>query len=136
MVKKGGLKDFTRDIVLEVDGKRVDLPSLEGIIIMNILRYMNKSMSHTLHDDLYSSWASGANLWGHEKDEKFSRPTHYDGMLEVVGVTGIVHLGQIQSGMRSAVRLAQGGHVRSSLFSSSTSFSLDRSFLLGAYSNE
>jgi hypothetical protein len=59
-----------------------------------------------------SSWASGANLWGHEKDEKFSRPTHYDGMLEVVGVTGIVHLGQIQSGIRSAVRLAQGGHVR------------------------
>jgi hypothetical protein len=38
MMKKGGLKDFTRDIILEVDGKRVDLPSLEGIIIMNILR--------------------------------------------------------------------------------------------------
>ncbi|CAF4103107.1 unnamed protein product [Rotaria sp. Silwood2] len=94
MMKKGGLKDFTRDIVLEVDGRRVDLPSLEGIIIMNIL-----------------SWASGANLWGHEKDDKFSRPTHYDGMLEVVGVTGIVHLGQIQSGIRSGVRLAQGGHV-------------------------
>jgi len=33
-------------------------------------------------------------------------------MLEVVGVTGIVHLGQIQSGIRSGVRLAQGGHVR------------------------
>lgn len=33
-------------------------------------------------------------------------------MLEVVGVTGVVHLGQIQSGIRSAVRLAQGGHVR------------------------
>ena len=60
---------------------------------------------------LSCSWASGANLWGHEKDEKFARPTHYDGMLEVVGVTGIVHLGQIQSGIRSGVRLAQGGHV-------------------------
>ncbi|CAF0745435.1 unnamed protein product [Adineta steineri] len=94
MMKKGGLKDFTRDIVLEVDGRRVELPQLEGIVIMNIL-----------------SWASGANLWGHEKDEKFSKPTHYDGMLEVVGVTGIVHLGQIQSGIRSGVRLAQGGHI-------------------------
>ncbi|CAF5121671.1 unnamed protein product [Rotaria magnacalcarata] len=59
----------------------------------------------------FYSWASGANLWGHEKDDKFNRPTHYDGMLEVVGVTGIVHLGQIQSGIRSGVRLAQGGHV-------------------------
>ena len=58
------------------------------------------------------SWGSGANLWGHEKDEKFSRPTHYDGMLEVVGVTGIVHLAQIKSGLRTGVRLAQGGHVR------------------------
>jgi len=94
MMKKGGLKDFSRDIILEVDGKRVELPTLEGIVIINIL-----------------SWASGANLWGQEKDEKFSRPTHYDGMLEVVGVTGIVHLGQIQSGIRSGVRLAQGGHI-------------------------
>jgi diacylglycerol kinase (ATP) len=28
-------------------------------------------------------------------------------MLEVVGVTGVVHLGQIQSGFRSALRIAQ-----------------------------
>lgn len=35
------------------------------------------------------------------------KPNHYDGMLEVVGVTGVVHLGQIQSGFRSAMRIAQ-----------------------------
>lgn len=28
-------------------------------------------------------------------------------MLEVVGVTGVVHLGQIQSGIRTAMRIAQ-----------------------------
>jgi len=33
-------------------------------------------------------------------------------MLEVVGVTGVVHLGQIQSGLRSAMRIAQGGHIK------------------------
>jgi hypothetical protein len=32
-------------------------------------------------------------------------------MLEVVGIKGIVHLGQIQSGMSGAIRLAQGGRV-------------------------
>ena len=57
------------------------------------------------------SWASGANPWGPEKEDQFSKPTHYDGMLEIVGVTGVVHLGQIQSGLRNGIRIAQGGHV-------------------------
>lgn len=39
------------------------------------------------------------------------KPTHYDGMLEVVGLTGIVHMGQIQSGLSRAIRIAQGGRV-------------------------
>lgn len=77
---------------LQVDGKHVELPPLEGIVILNIL-----------------SWGSGANPWGPEKDDNFSKPNHWDGMLEVVGVTGVVHLGQIQSGLRSAMRIAQGG---------------------------
>lgn len=54
-----------------------------------------------------NSWGSGANPWGFERDHQFSVPNHWDGMLEVVGVTGVVHLGQIQSGLRSAIRIAQ-----------------------------
>lgn len=27
-------------------------------------------------------------------------------------MTGVVHLGQIQSGLRSATRIAQGGHIK------------------------
>ena len=53
------------------------------------------------------SWGSGANAWGDERDEKFTKPNHWDGMLEVVGVTGVVHMGQIQSGLRSAIRIVQ-----------------------------
>lgn len=53
------------------------------------------------------SWGSGATPWGTEKEDQFSKPNHWDGMLEVVGVTGVVHLGQIQSGFRSALRIAQ-----------------------------
>ena len=66
---------------------------------------------------LLHSWASGANPWGPEKEDQFAKPTHYDGMLEIVGVTGVVHMGQIQSGLRSAVRIAQGGHVRILIYS-------------------
>lgn len=60
-------------------------------------------------DEKSCSWGSGANPWGPEKEDAFSKPNHWDGMLEVVGVTGVVHLGQIQSGLRSAMRIAQVG---------------------------
>ncbi|CAL8105230.1 unnamed protein product [Calicophoron daubneyi] len=95
MVNRTKCKDLHQNVILEVDGKKLDLPPLEGIIILNIL-----------------SWGAGANPWGVEKDDSFSVPTHYDGQLEIVGVTGVVHMGQIFSGLRSGTRLAQGGHIR------------------------
>lgn len=94
MVNRTKCKDLHQNVSIEVDGKQLDLPPLEGIIILNIL-----------------SWGAGANPWGVEKDDAFSVPTHYDGQLEVVGVTGVVHMGQIFSGLRTGTRLAQGGHV-------------------------
>ncbi|CRL08161.1 CLUMA_CG020913, isoform B [Clunio marinus] len=100
MVGRKMCKDLHKEIRLEVDGKLVELPPVEGIIILNIL-----------------SWGSGANPWGPEKEDAFSKPNHWDGMLEVVGVTGVVHLGQIQSGLRSAMRIAQGGHIKIHLHS-------------------
>ncbi|THD27831.1 Diacylglycerol kinase [Fasciola hepatica] len=95
MVNRTKCKDLHQNVSIEVDGKQLDLPPLEGIIILNIL-----------------SWGAGANPWGVEKDDAFSVPTHYDGQLEVVGVTGVVHMGQIFSGLRTGTRLAQGGHIR------------------------
>ncbi len=55
----------------------------------------------------FFSWASGANAWGPEKDEKFTKPNHWDGVLEVVGVTGVAQMGQIQGGLRSGIRIVQ-----------------------------
>ncbi|KAG5453586.1 Diacylglycerol kinase theta [Clonorchis sinensis] len=95
MVNRTKCRDLHQNICVEVDGRQLDLPPLEGIIILNIL-----------------SWGAGANPWGVEKDDAFSVPTHYDGQLEVVGVTGVVHLGQIFSGLRTGTRLAQGRHIR------------------------
>ncbi|XP_028026114.1 diacylglycerol kinase theta isoform X3 [Bombyx mandarina] len=98
MVGRKMCKDLHKAVKLEVDGRPVELPAVEGIIILNIL-----------------SWGSGANPWGPEKDDQFNKPNHWDGMLEVVGVTGVVHLGQIQSGLRGAMRIAQGGHIKINL---------------------
>lgn len=38
IVKRKPCKDLHREIRLEVDGKLIDLPPVEGIIILNILR--------------------------------------------------------------------------------------------------
>lgn len=56
---------------------------------------------------LANSWGSGANPWGPDKEDQFNKPNHWDGILEVVGVTGVIHLGQIQSGLRNGMRIAQ-----------------------------
>ncbi|KAL7670620.1 hypothetical protein ACOME3_005554 [Neoechinorhynchus agilis] len=92
------IKDIYKEIEVVVDGKSVNLPPVEGLIILNIL-----------------SWGSGSNPWGTDKDERFTEPNHYDGMLEVIGLTGVIHLGQIKSGIRSGIRIAQGGRIHITL---------------------
>lgn len=96
IMNRGSCKDFHKNVTIEVDGRRVEIsPQIEGIIILNIL-----------------SWASGTNPWGPEKEDQFQKPTHYDGMLEVIGIKGVVHIGQISGGLSSAIRLAQGGRIK------------------------
>ncbi|KAG2466799.1 DGKQ kinase, partial [Polypterus senegalus] len=62
-----------------------------------------------------SSWGSGADLWGSDSDVRFGKPRIDDSMLEVVGVTGVVHMGQVQGGLRSGIRIAQGSYIRVSI---------------------
>ena len=80
-------KELHKEIKLEVDGKHVELPPIEGIIILNIMRSVFRSKFSMIYI-LLGSWGSGANIWGPEKDEKFTKPNHWDGVLEVVGVQG------------------------------------------------
>ncbi|XP_049486080.1 diacylglycerol kinase theta [Panthera uncia] len=87
-----------REIRLQVEQREVELPSIEGLIFINI-----------------PSWGSGADLWGSESDSRFERPRMDDGLLEVVGVTGVMHMGQVQGGLRSGIRIAQGSYFRVTL---------------------
>ncbi|OZC10924.1 hypothetical protein X798_02068 [Onchocerca flexuosa] len=89
-------KDLWKRVELEVDGKIIELPCIEGIIVLNLL-----------------SWGSGANPWGTAKEEgQFQKPTHYDGLLEVVGISDVSRLGLIQSKLSAGIRIAQGGSIR------------------------
>ncbi|XP_059845775.1 diacylglycerol kinase theta-like isoform X2 [Hypanus sabinus] len=94
-------RSLHKDLKLQVDDKEVELPNIEGLIFLNI-----------------PSWGSGADLWGSDSDGRFDKPQIDDGMLEVVGVTGVVHMGQVQSGLRSGIRIAQGTYFRVTLLKS------------------
>ncbi|XP_074530000.1 diacylglycerol kinase theta [Halichoeres trimaculatus] len=88
-------RSLHKELQLQVDAQTVQLPNIEGLIFLNI-----------------PSWGSGADLWGSEVDGRHGKPRIDDGLLEVVGVTGVVHMGQVQSGLRSGIRIAQGNYIR------------------------
>ncbi|XP_066241439.1 diacylglycerol kinase theta [Saccopteryx leptura] len=91
-------RSLHKEIRLQVEQQEVELPSIEGLIFINI-----------------PSWGSGADLWGSESDSRFEKPRMDDGLLEVVGVTGVMHMGQVQGGLRSGIRIAQGAYFRVTL---------------------
>ncbi|XP_051053998.1 diacylglycerol kinase theta isoform X3 [Phodopus roborovskii] len=91
-------RSLHKEIRLQVEQQEVELPNIEGLIFINI-----------------PSWGSGADLWGSDSDSRFEKPRIDDGLLEVVGVTGVVHMGQVQGGLRSGIRIAQGSYFRVTL---------------------
>eukprot|EP00468_Gymnochlora_sp_CCMP2014_P010105 CAMPEP_0167750996 /NCGR_PEP_ID=MMETSP0110_2-20121227/6311_1 /TAXON_ID=629695 /ORGANISM="Gymnochlora sp., Strain CCMP2014" /LENGTH=273 /DNA_ID=CAMNT_0007636399 /DNA_START=72 /DNA_END=893 /DNA_ORIENTATION=- len=92
-------------IEISVDNCLMDLKGLQGVVILNI-----------------PSYGGGSDLWGVEsggtphgldgrKNTEFKKPTHYDGLVEVVGVRDSLHMAQCQVGIASCVRLGQGRRV-------------------------
>jgi len=99
---KAGVKKMTSKstnlnqiVQLEVDHEVIELPSIKGLIFLNI-----------------SSWAAGTKPWGSATSRRFQPPSIGDGLLEVIGVGGVPHMSQIYSGLRSATRIAQGQYIK------------------------
>ncbi|XP_030064234.1 diacylglycerol kinase epsilon [Microcaecilia unicolor] len=88
-------KDLDKKVELELDGERIHLPHLEGIIILNI-----------------GFWGGGCRLWEGMGDEPYPLASHDDGLLEVAGVYGSFHCAQIQVKLANPVRLGQAHTVR------------------------
>lgn len=69
---KNTCKNFEQRVQLECDGQKIPLPSLQGIVILNIPSFMG-----------------GINFWGGTKeDDIFVAPSFDDRILEVVAVFG------------------------------------------------
>ncbi|XP_051850200.1 diacylglycerol kinase epsilon [Antechinus flavipes] len=101
-------KDLNKKVELELDGERVDLPNLEGIIVLNI-----------------GYWGGGCRLWEGMGDETYPLARHDDGLLEVVGVYGSFHCAQIQVKLANPVRIGQAHTVRLILKSSKMPMQVD-----------
>ncbi|KAK3726917.1 hypothetical protein QZH41_016706 [Actinostola sp. cb2023] len=69
-------KNLDQCVKLECDGHRISLPSLQGILVLNITSYMG-----------------GANFWGGSRDDGFSQPSFDDSLLEVIAVLGAQQMG-------------------------------------------
>ena len=95
---KKSMSNLHEKAVLTVDGKIVELPQVEGFIILNI-----------------PSWGAGCDLWGKDKDDGFQVQSSSDNLLEIVGVTGVVHMGRIRSGLSTGIRIAQGCQINLTL---------------------
>lgn len=82
------------DVCLKVtiDGKETRLPpGTQEILVINIQSYM-----------------AGTDAWGDATDEVFpNKQSFSDGLIEVVTVSSVIHLGQLQAGANSALRIAQ-----------------------------
>ncbi|OQV20412.1 Diacylglycerol kinase delta [Hypsibius exemplaris] len=75
-LQKQTYQHLEQRVQLECDGQRIPLPSLQGIVVLNISSYMG-----------------GANFWGGTKPDDFFRaPAFDDRMLEVVAVFGTMQM--------------------------------------------
>jgi len=91
-------KDLHELVELEMDGRKVELPELEGIVILNI-----------------NSWCGGCELWVNDDQETSSPPSINDGVLEVAGLYSALHIARLQVNMADPLRLGQARTVKLTL---------------------
>ncbi|KAL0278644.1 UNVERIFIED_CONTAM: hypothetical protein PYX00_000407 [Menopon gallinae] len=82
-------------IELYLDGKKVDLPAIESIVVLNI-----------------DSWGAGVNLWKmSQTDENELQQSFNDGKLEVLAIYSSLHIAQLQVGLGTPYRIGQAKNV-------------------------
>jgi len=89
-----GCPNLQDHLEVELDGKTIELPQLEALVIVNL-----------------PSCYGGAYLWSNKADPMGIG----DGKFEVVGVTGAAHLGVIQTDLTPPIIIGQGSEIKITL---------------------
>jgi len=102
-----GCIGFKNYVTLWVDNQKIDLPDdLQGIIAVNIPSAYGGAYLWMSHHALNTQ-----NNTPNTNQQAFRAQAIDDGLIEICGLKGSVHLGQIQSGIASAVYLGQGKDI-------------------------
>ncbi|XP_005102379.1 diacylglycerol kinase epsilon [Aplysia californica] len=102
-------KHLEKKLKVELDGRQILLPALEGVVVLNI-----------------SSWGGGCQPWGDASEEEgLSQPCYDDGVLEVMGLFSSFHIAQLQIGLATPLRLGQAKTVKISLQGSNAPMQVD-----------
>lgn len=89
-----GLPDM---IELYMDNKKIVLPDIESIVIVNI-----------------ESWGAGVDLWrlGANDGNNFHSQFIDDGLLEVLGIRSSMHIAQLKMGIAEPIRIGQSSIIK------------------------
>ncbi|XP_050422906.1 diacylglycerol kinase epsilon-like [Adelges cooleyi] len=90
-------KGLSEKIELYIDDRKVTLPDIESIVIVNI-----------------ESWGAGVNLWqlGINDGNDFGVQSVNDGLLEVLGVRSAIHIAQLKLGLSEPIRIGQASKIK------------------------
>ena len=78
---------------MELDGKIIELPHLESVVILNI-----------------PYWGAGCKVWGEGDD--IAEQKIDDGLLEVFGIYSSFHIAQLQVKLAEPFRIGQAKQVK------------------------
>jgi len=97
-------RDLSKAIGVTCDGRPVPLPpGLRGLVALNINSYAGGTKLWNANEPTQRGYGARLGSW--------APSSMSDGVLEVMGVYGIRHLGLIKSGLASAVPVCQGRRV-------------------------
>ncbi|XP_046428712.1 diacylglycerol kinase epsilon isoform X1 [Neodiprion fabricii] len=96
-------RDLDKKIELYLDGNKVELPSIESIVVLNI-----------------PSWGAGVDLWNMipQGVDGVQEQSINDGKLEVVAIYSSFHMAQLQVGLSQPHHLGQASNIKIKLLGS------------------
>lgn len=89
-----GCRNLEERLELFMDGKRIELPEIESIVILNI-----------------PSWGAGCRLWDMLNPDEVGEQSICDGKLEVLALYSSFHMAQLQVGLSTPHHIGQASNL-------------------------